>query len=102
MRGTQIICSSYLEALIIDPVIDTIGRNAKLIPQLGLKLQHVVNTHVHTDHFTRSGKLKTLFPECKSVLSNESKAKADVHLPGKEKLELNFIQKTYIILFTIL
>ncbi|CAF5055901.1 unnamed protein product [Rotaria magnacalcarata] len=44
--------STTKEALIIDPVIDTVERDAKLIQQLGLNLRYAVNTHVHADHIT--------------------------------------------------
>ncbi|CAM4937145.1 unnamed protein product [Rotaria socialis] len=44
--------STTKEALIIDPVIDTVERDAKLIQQFGLNLRHAVNTHVHADHIT--------------------------------------------------
>ena len=46
------------EALLIDPVLETADRDAKLIRDLGLTLKYAVNTHVHADHITGSGKLK--------------------------------------------
>ncbi|CAF2710800.1 unnamed protein product [Rotaria sp. Silwood2] len=82
------------EALIIDPVIDTVERDAKLIQQLGLKLRYAVNTHVHADHITGSGKLKTLFPECKSVLSDKSGAKADIYVKDGEFIKIGESSKT--------
>jgi len=39
-----------------------------------------VNTHVHADHITGTGLIKERIPTCKSVISERSNAKADVHL----------------------
>ena len=66
------------EAVLIDPVLETAERDAKLVTDLGLTLKYVLNTHVHADHITGSGELKKVFPTCKSVISAVSGAAADV------------------------
>lgn len=66
------------EAVLIDPVLETVDRDAKLITELGLQLKYVMNTHVHADHITGSGKLKERFPDTLSVLTDLT-AKADKH-----------------------
>ncbi|KAA3680358.1 sulfur dioxygenase [Paragonimus westermani] len=63
---------STKEALIIDPVLETVDRDTKLINELDLKLGHIVNTHVHADHVTGSGMLKQRFPLSWSVLGKYS------------------------------
>lgn len=71
------------EALLIDPVLEQAERDAKLIKELDLRLVYAVNTHVHADHITGSGKLKEMLEGCRSVISAASKAQADKHLsPG--------------------
>lgn len=68
------------QAVIIDPVLETADRDVRLIQQLGLKLLYAANTHVHADHVTGSGKLKTEIPGCQSVIALNSGAKADVYV----------------------
>ncbi|MFP5520337.1 MAG: MBL fold metallo-hydrolase, partial [Bdellovibrionia bacterium] len=45
------------EAVLIDPVIETVERDLKLIHELGLKLKYVLDTHVHADHVTAAGEI---------------------------------------------
>lgn len=46
-----------------------------------------VNTHMHADHITGTGKLKKLFPKCLSMISLSSGAKADVLLNPCDKIK---------------
>ena len=57
-----------------------------------------VNTHVHADHITGSGKLKTLFPACKSVISNQTGAQADIYVKDGEQIKIGESGKTPIVL----
>merc|ERR1711868_94031 len=70
--------SESKEAVLIDPVIETAERDVKMVKELGLKLKYVMNTHVHADHITGTGRLKKLAPGCESVLSENSGGKADL------------------------
>jgi sulfur dioxygenase len=54
----------------------------------------MVNTHVHADHITGSGKLKTLFPECKSIISKSSGGKADIYVNDGELIQIGESNKT--------
>lgn len=48
------------EAIIIDPVRERVERDTKLLAELGLGLKYVLDTHVHADHVTGSGKIREL------------------------------------------
>ncbi len=46
------------EAALIDPVVEHLERDLKLVSELGLRLVGVFDTHVHADHVTGAGKLR--------------------------------------------
>ncbi|KAG5391369.1 hypothetical protein IGI04_021332 [Brassica rapa subsp. trilocularis] len=78
-------------ALLIDPVDKTVDRDLKLINELGLKLVYAMNTHVHADHVTGTGLLKTKVPGVKSVISKASGSKADMFLEPGDKVSIGDI-----------
>ncbi|XP_059662794.1 persulfide dioxygenase ETHE1 homolog, mitochondrial [Cornus florida] len=72
-------------ALLVDPVDKTVDRDLSLVKDLGLKLIYAINTHVHADHVTGTGLMKSKFPGVKSIISKASNAKADLFVePGDE------------------
>jgi len=79
--------SDTKEALFIDPVIENSERDAKLVRELGLSLKYVMNTHVHADHITGTGRLKKLLPGCQSVLSAKSGGKADLLVKDGDRIQ---------------
>ncbi|XP_008322267.1 persulfide dioxygenase ETHE1, mitochondrial [Cynoglossus semilaevis] len=68
------------EAVLIDPVLETMGRDLKLIHELGLNLKVAVNTHCHADHITSTGLMKKQIAGLKSAISKFSGATADILL----------------------
>lgn len=46
------------EAVIIDPVLEQLERDAGLIRELGLTLRYALDTHVHADHVSALGALR--------------------------------------------
>ncbi|KAJ7304104.1 hypothetical protein JRQ81_011628 [Phrynocephalus forsythii] len=75
------------EAVLIDPVLETAKRDSTLVKQLGLSLLYAANTHCHADHITGTGLLKNLLPGCRSVISKDSGASADIHIQEGDSLK---------------
>ena len=46
------------EAALVDPVLEQVERDLKLVEELGLRLTKVFDTHVHADHVTGAGTLR--------------------------------------------
>ncbi|VDO85805.1 unnamed protein product [Heligmosomoides polygyrus] len=80
-------CGSTRKAVIIDPVMETAHRDAQVIRDLDLDLIYGLNTHVHADHVTGTGVLKSAFPSMKSVLSTHSGGKADHFVKDGDKIK---------------
>jgi len=74
------------DAVLIDPVIELSERDASLVKELGLKLKYVMNTHVHADHITGTGRLKKLSPGTLSVISARSGGEADLLVKDGDKI----------------
>uniref|UniRef100_A0A8C3UMR5 Persulfide dioxygenase ETHE1, mitochondrial n=1 Tax=Catharus ustulatus TaxID=91951 RepID=A0A8C3UMR5_CATUS len=73
------------DAVIIDPVLDTVPRDLRLLRELGLTLRYAANTHCHADHVTGSGALRRALG-CASAISRASGASADLRLGEGDEL----------------
>ena len=74
------------DAIIVDPVDLQVDRDLKEVESLGLNLVYGVNTHAHADHITGTGLLKQKVPGFQSVISEASKAVADVKIGNGDKI----------------
>ena len=75
-------CDESSEAVLIDPVFETVERDLKLLNELGLTLKYTIETHLHADHVTGASRLRTL-TGC-SCAAPEKSGAAHVDLPVRE------------------
>jgi sulfur dioxygenase len=79
------------EAVLIDPVDLCVERDLQFVKELNLSLKYAINTHVHADHITGTGKLKKALEAegalCQSVISRAGKAKGDLFLDDGDELK---------------
>jgi sulfur dioxygenase len=47
-------------AILVDPVLEQVDRDLKWLKELGLTLKICLETHIHADHITGTGKLREL------------------------------------------
>jgi len=70
------------KAALVDPVVEHVERDLRLVSELGLELAVILDTHVHADHITGAGTLRTRTgakthfsvrggPACADVLLND-------------------------------
>lgn len=59
-------CGETGQALLIDPVVETIPRDLSVLQSLGLSLAYTLDTHIHADHVSSACRLRNL-TGCKSA-----------------------------------
>ena len=77
-----IACEGSREALLIDPVLETVERDLGLVSELGLILKYTIETHIHADHVTGASRLRES-TGCRCAVPQRSGA-AHVDLPVRE------------------
>ncbi|KAG2378227.1 hypothetical protein C9374_008370 [Naegleria lovaniensis] len=65
-------CEETGNGAIIDPVLEEVERDAKLLKELGLNVTHILDTHVHADHVTAGVELRKKFPQATHCYSIHS------------------------------
>ena len=87
---TYIIASAKgREAMIIDPVIENVGRYIKLLKELDLKLVKVIDTHIHADHVTGASKLRDI-TKCSTIMGDHTPAETvEIKVKDDEYISLD-------------
>ena len=79
-------CQEKHEAVLIDPVLETLNRDLKILESMGLKLTHAIDTHIHADHVTGAAALREI-TSCKVVGPSNDRLKCrDINLNDKDKI----------------
>lgn len=83
---------STFEAILVDPVLEQVERDLKLIRELGLTLRYCLETHIHADHLTGTGKLREL-TGCQGVVPENAQVDcADRFIGDGEVLKIEEVK----------
>ncbi len=79
------------QAILVDPVLEQVERDLKLLQELGLSLSYCLETHIHADHITGTGRLRELTGCLEIVPANAHADCANRQIQDEETLELGSI-----------
>lgn len=80
------------QAVLIDPVLDQIDRDCTLLEELGLELRLTLETHVHADHVTASGRLRERLGSQVVVGARTGVRNADLLLDDGDAVEVGEVR----------
>ncbi|MDJ0681312.1 MAG: MBL fold metallo-hydrolase [Xenococcaceae cyanobacterium MO_167.B52] len=79
------------EAILVDPVIEQLSRDIQLLKELSLTLKFCLETHIHADHITATGKLREI-TGCQGIVPNNADIEcADIFIKDGEIINLGKI-----------
>ncbi len=90
--------SSTREGILIDPVLDNVDRDLRILRELDIKLLYVFDTHIHADHITGAGEIRTKTGAKTAVGKGSNVDCADIML--KDGQEIKFGSHTLRVITT--
>lgn len=79
-------------AILIDPVIDQVARDTKLLDELGLTLVYTIDTHAHADHITGAGLLRKRLGSQVVMSATAGAEGVDVEVADGDRLKVGDIE----------
>ncbi|MEW5851891.1 MAG: MBL fold metallo-hydrolase [Myxococcota bacterium] len=79
------------QAVLIDPVREQLDRDVKLLHELGLTLDVVLETHIHADHVTAAGLLRERL-KCRTGAGTLAAPCVDLHMKHGEVLKVGALE----------
>lgn len=83
-----IACEGTREAVLIDPVLETVERDLALLSELNLTLKYTLETHIHADHVTGADRLRDETGSRAAVPARSGANHVDVPIREGEALEI--------------
>ncbi len=80
------------EAALVDTVRENVARDLEVLEQLGLRLTHVMETHVHADHVTGAGELRKRTGARTLVAQQDGPECADVSLADGDVVRIGSVE----------
>ncbi len=80
------------ESVLVDPVLEQVDRDLKLLKELGLTLRYCLETHIHADHITGTAQLRAA-TQCQGIVPQHAQAQcADRFIADGEVLRVGQVQ----------
>ncbi len=85
---TYLIADPSGKAALVDPILEQVERDLTLIKELNLNLVYCLETHIHADHITGTGKLRKL-TQCQGIVPDKAKIDcADKYIKDRETIQI--------------
>lgn len=85
------------EAVLVDPVLEHLDDYLELLNREGLALRYTLETHVHADHITASGRLRERLGTATAVGQACNASTADIQLKDGDELRFGDAERIQVI-----
>jgi sulfur dioxygenase len=85
-------CRDTGQAVLLDPVLETVDRDLSILKDLGLELAYTLETHIHADHVTSACRLRSLTGSKIAYPEMDGLPCADVGVSEVQPLEIGSLK----------